>query len=183
MPTAQRTPRTRFPLRCPQGEDKRIRDLKCESCALGVQANDQALRGMFFTESALLNRSHPLGPGTSSRTCYVLLPAYPSGSAWPRASRPSPSWTTTTSKPFVASSKCTRTRGVSCRSVTTSERTRFRRTRSRTVRVFDPRLLTPVRVNVCGFVRLGRRGRRAHAATPEGPFCVRFVFSPGEVTS
>ena len=56
MPTAQRTPRTRFPLRCPQGEDKRIRDLKCESCALGVQANDQALRGMFFTESALLNR-------------------------------------------------------------------------------------------------------------------------------
>ena len=73
MPTAQRTPRTRFPLRCPQGEDKRIRDLKCESCALGVQANDQALRGMFFTESALLNRSHPLGPGTSSRTCYALL--------------------------------------------------------------------------------------------------------------
>ena len=56
MPTAQRTPRTRFPLRCPQGEDKRIRDLKCESCALGVQANDQALRGMFFTEPALLNR-------------------------------------------------------------------------------------------------------------------------------
>jgi hypothetical protein len=30
--------------------------LKCESCALGVQANDQALRGMFFTEPALLNR-------------------------------------------------------------------------------------------------------------------------------
>ena len=32
--------------------------LKCESCALGVQANDQALRGMFFTEPALLNRQH-----------------------------------------------------------------------------------------------------------------------------
>jgi hypothetical protein len=30
--------------------------LKCESSALGVQANDQALRGMFFTEPALLNR-------------------------------------------------------------------------------------------------------------------------------
>ena len=79
--------------------------LKCESCALGVQANDQALRGMFFTEPALLNRQllsdlpRPLAGLVSFRL--GVAAGLASVAVVDDDDFPSPSWTTTTSKPFA----------------------------------------------------------------------------------